>query len=138
VCAAALCATVQVIAYNKVDLPDSGDYWEFVKEYLRVSTHNAPTHIQSNPARALLDYVSTHKYLRASAPGVRTCVDEQGVMEDLVPVSLWAYVCLPSCIDATGSRTKPPSINSLRPADARQHPPCTHSVCVPACTFAVG
>jgi hypothetical protein len=32
----------QVIAYNKVDLPDSGDYWEFVKEYLRVS--NAPTY----------------------------------------------------------------------------------------------
>lgn len=29
----------QVIAYNKVDVPDSGDYWEFVKEYLRVSTH---------------------------------------------------------------------------------------------------
>lgn len=27
----------QVIAYNKVDLPDSGDYWDIVKEYLRVS-----------------------------------------------------------------------------------------------------
>jgi hypothetical protein len=26
-----------VIAYNKVDLPDSGDYWDFVREYLRVS-----------------------------------------------------------------------------------------------------
>lgn len=27
----------QVIAYNKIDLPDSGDYWEFVQEYLLVS-----------------------------------------------------------------------------------------------------
>jgi hypothetical protein len=34
-----ICVPLQVIAYNKVDLPDSGDYWEFVKEYLRVSTH---------------------------------------------------------------------------------------------------
>ena len=33
----ALLLPQQVIAYNKVDLPDSGDYWEFVKEYLRVS-----------------------------------------------------------------------------------------------------
>lgn len=24
----------QVVAYNKTDLPDSGDYWEFVREYL--------------------------------------------------------------------------------------------------------
>ena len=32
-----VCFVCQVIAYNKIDLPDSGDYWEFVKEYLRVS-----------------------------------------------------------------------------------------------------
>lgn len=24
----------QIVAYNKTDVPDSGDYWEFVKEYL--------------------------------------------------------------------------------------------------------
>jgi hypothetical protein len=28
---------LQVIAYNKIDVPDSGDYWEFVQEYLVVS-----------------------------------------------------------------------------------------------------
>jgi hypothetical protein len=32
---------LQVIAYNKIDLPDSGDYWEFVREYLVVSEVDA-------------------------------------------------------------------------------------------------
>jgi len=36
-CICCCCLAAQVIAYNKIDLPDSGDYWEFVKEYLRVS-----------------------------------------------------------------------------------------------------
>lgn len=36
--AALFAVSVQVIAYNKVDLPDSGDYWEFVREYLVVSS----------------------------------------------------------------------------------------------------
>lgn len=30
---------VQLVAYNKVDLPDSGDYWEFVKDYLVEVSH---------------------------------------------------------------------------------------------------
>jgi hypothetical protein len=32
-----------VIAYNKIDLPDSGDYWEFVREYLVVSGNTRST-----------------------------------------------------------------------------------------------
>eukprot|EP00879_Flechtneria_rotunda_P001326 GHRR01001476.1.p1 GENE.GHRR01001476.1~~GHRR01001476.1.p1 ORF type:complete len:621 (+),score=182.90 GHRR01001476.1:200-2062(+) len=40
----ALLEKPQVIAYNKVDLPDSRDYWELVQEYLRDEEGIAPDH----------------------------------------------------------------------------------------------
>eukprot|EP00877_Chromochloris_zofingiensis_P006026 jgi/Chrzof1/1677/Cz10g16250.t1 len=61
----------QVVAYNKTDLPDSGDYWEFVQEYLVEEEGVDPAHIfpiSAVTGRGVTDLVRA----------VRKVVDELG------------------------------------------------------------
>ncbi|KAF8065613.1 OBGC1 [Scenedesmus sp. PABB004] len=61
----------QVVAYNKVDLPDSGDYWEFVREYL-VDEEGVP------PERLFPISALTGRGVREVVAGVRGVLDELG------------------------------------------------------------
>jgi hypothetical protein len=50
----AAAAALQLVAYNKVDVPDSGDYWEFVRDYLinvGVGSLHCPGRLMGSAAR---------------------------------------------------------------------------------------
>lgn len=64
----------QVIAYNKVDLPDSGDYWEFVREYL-VDEEGI------DPQRLFPISAITGRGVREVVAAVRGVLDELGPAE---------------------------------------------------------
>lgn len=73
----ALChmaAMLQIIAYNKIDVPDSGDYWEFVREYL-VDEEGIPAH-HVLPLSAV-----TGRGVREAVAAVREVLDELGPAE---------------------------------------------------------
>ncbi|KAF6255524.1 P-loop containing nucleoside triphosphate hydrolase protein [Scenedesmus sp. NREL 46B-D3] len=64
----------QVIAYNKIDLPDSGDYWEFVREYL-VDEEGI------DPRRVFPISAVTGRGVREAVGAVRGVLDELGPAE---------------------------------------------------------
>jgi hypothetical protein len=63
-----------VIAYNKIDVPDSGDYWEFVREYLVVSGTQGIMLLSSCVCIVLVrKWEFVKEYLVVSVAGKESC-----------------------------------------------------------------
>jgi GTP-binding protein len=63
-----------VVAYNKIDVPDSGDYWEFIQEYLTQEEGLPPSHVFAISA-------ATGRGVTELVRGVRGLLEELGPAE---------------------------------------------------------